>query len=213
MRKLITFGDSWTHGHGVEDDIQYKEQGRPNDFIFTLRMSNGWPRYLADKLDLPFVNFGYPGADNYHICNCIDMFFDHLEKDDLIIIMLSHPYRHIYRPETKYITVKDIILRLQDKLEGFNYFILNSFCQTFYDEPNLKKELVLDRFIQIDVTAADILNDYEKLYDVSVWEYQSRKVYDDKENLHWGDYHPNLLGYKIIADWIYKNLSDSEKNK
>lgn len=206
MKKLIAFGDSWTHGHGVEDDVAYKEIGRADDFIFNLRMSNSWPRWLADKIDLPFLNFGYPGSDNIHISNCVNMFFDKLSKDDIILIMLSFPYRHTFRNEAKHVTLKSIIVALQQKLQGYNYYFLNSFCATFVDEPNLKNELDLSRFIQPDITAADILTKYEQENDVSVWEYQSRKVYNDKQNFYEGDYHPNLLGYKIIADWVYREL-------
>jgi len=205
MKRLIAFGDSWTHGHGVETDIKYKEIGRADEFTFTLRMSNSWPRWLANKYDLPFVNFGYPGIDNHEIGNCIDMFFDKLSKDDLIIVMLSYPYRHLMR-EDRNITLKSTIERIQQKLEGYNYYIFNSFCATFYSEPELKDEMDLSRFVEIDSTPADILNAYEIKNDVSVWEYNSRKVFDDKKNFLTGDYHPNLLGYKIIADWMHKSL-------
>lgn len=207
MKKLITFGDSWTHGHGVEDDIHYKEIGRADDFTFNLRMCNSWPRWLANKLDLPFCNFGYPGIDNIEISKTIDMFKNKLEKDDLILVMLSFPYRHLMRGGLEgRMTVKMIVESIQRKLNGYNYYLLNSFCNTFYDEPNLKNQLDLSRFIAVDVTAADILIKYEQENDVSVWEYNCRKVYDDKKNFTSGDYHPNLLGYKVIADWVYKEL-------
>ena len=210
MKKLIAFGDSWTHGHGVEDDVQYKEVGNPGDFIFQLRMLNSWPRYVADKMDLPYLNFGYPGSDNIHIANCVDMFQTQLSKDDLIIIMLSFPYRHTFRRETRDVTLKSIIERFQNTLKGYNYYFFNSFCQTFVDEPELKGQLDLSRFIQVDTTASDILIEYEKQNDISVWEYGSRKVYTDERNFLDGDYHPNLLGYKVIADWIYKELQNKQ---
>ena len=212
MKKLIAFGDSWTHGHGVEDDVHYKEIGKAPDFIFQLRMLNSWPRYVADKMDLPYLNFGFPGSDNMHIANCVDMFYEHLSKDDLIVIMLSFPYRHVFRQETKHVTVKQVIERFQQKLQGYNYYFFNSFCQTFVDEPELKDQLDLSRFIQVDMTAADILTKYEQEHDVSVWEYGSRKVYNDKTNFYEGDYHPNLLGYKVISDWVYSELQNKINN-
>lgn len=211
MKKLIAFGDSWTHGHGVEDDIAYKEIGRADDFIFTLRMLNSWPRYLADKLDLPFLNFGYPGADNINIANSIDMFFDHLTENDLILIMLSFPYRHAHGSNL-HVKVQDVIKRLQKKLDGYDYYFLNSFCCTFEFDQDIKHSMDLSRFIQVDTTAADILTKYEKENDVSVWEYNSRKVYNDKKNFSEGDYHPNILGYKIIANWIYDELQNKVKS-
>jgi len=56
MKRLITFGDSWSAGHGVETDVQYKEVISPNDFIDKLRTSNGWPKHLSNHYDIPFVN-------------------------------------------------------------------------------------------------------------------------------------------------------------
>lgn len=205
MKKLIAFGDSWTHGHGVEDDIAYKEIGRANDFIFTLRMSNSWPRYLAEKLDLPFVNFGYPGSDNIQIANAVDMFFDHLTENDLILIMLSFPYRHAHG-SNKHVKVQDIIARFQKKLYGYNYFFLNSFCKTFEFDQDILPTVDLSRFLQVDTCASDILSRHEQEHDTSVWEYGCRKVYQDQSNFKQGDYHPNITGYKLIAEWIFSEL-------
>ena len=171
-------------------------------------MLNSWPRYVADKMDLPYLNFGFPGSDNVHIANCVDMFYEHLTKDDLIVIMLSFPYRHAYRHDTRNVTIKQVIERFQHKLQGYNYYFFNSFYGTFLDEPEIKNELDLSRFIQVDTTAADILTKYEQEHDVSVWEYGSRKVYNDKKNFAEGDYHPNLLGYKIIAEWVHAELQN-----
>ena len=33
MSRILAFGDSWTKGHGVEEDIQYKENPTPPPFI------------------------------------------------------------------------------------------------------------------------------------------------------------------------------------
>ena len=46
--RLLTFGDSWTAGHGVETDIRHKETVQPpegNGFIDKLRKFNSWPRF------------------------------------------------------------------------------------------------------------------------------------------------------------------------
>jgi hypothetical protein len=54
----------------------------------------------------------------------------------------------------------------------------------------------------------DLLRDYEISNDVSVWEYGSRSVWENEENLWWGDYHPNLLGYKLIAEEIVNKIKN-----
>ena len=53
-----------------------------------------------------------------------------------------------------------------------------------------------------------MLRNYEILNDVSVWEYGSRSVWENEENLFIGDYHPNILGYKLIAEEILKKVKN-----
>ena len=42
----------------------------------------------------------------------------------------------------------------------------------------------------------------------SVWEYGSKMVWNDEDNYYEGDYHPNLQGYKLIGEYIYKEIKD-----
>ena len=46
-RRLITFGDSWTAGHGVETEKEYKENPTPPKFIEKLREQNSFPKWLS----------------------------------------------------------------------------------------------------------------------------------------------------------------------
>ena len=214
IKRLVAFGDSWTYGQGIEKDIHYKEYRYPNDFINNLRRSNSWVRWLADKYQIPFVNLSSPGICNPQIKNILKENIPFLNKEeDLILIMLSFPYRHHLWEETVPpfdMPVGNIVFTINELLEGYNYYILNSFYPTFNDEPELKNELDLSRFLEVDKTAADVLITYENLYNISVWEYGIRNV-KNKENFDTGSYHPNLLGYQVIADWIF-NILNSEKN-
>jgi hypothetical protein len=63
-------------------------------------------------------------------------------------------------------------------------------------------------FINPNDCLSDLLNLYELVNNVSVWEYESRKVWNDKENMFKGDYHPNELGYRIIGEYIYDKIYD-----
>ena len=65
--RLITFGDSWTAGHGIETDVKYKEEPFPHMFIQKLRDMNSWPRYVADKFKCSYVNLGVCGYGNEYI--------------------------------------------------------------------------------------------------------------------------------------------------
>jgi hypothetical protein len=140
IKRLVVFGDSWTAGHGIETDIRYEEVARPEPFIERLRSHNAWCRWLADKMDLPFVNMGQPGIcnagikrkirENIHFCD---------PERDLIIVMLTYPYRHHLWMDTldqDEIALKDIIDNIFSMLSGHNTFYCNAFCPVFRFEPD-----------------------------------------------------------------------------
>ena len=203
--RLICYGDSWTAGHGVERDKKYKEIPDAGPFINKLRSQNSWPRWLAEKLNVEYVNMGICGYGNQYIYNDIK---DNIQKkllndNDLIIVMFSYPYRYVK-------DTKDIIRLFWETekiLSKYKHFYFNSFYATFknedFDTKNLPKE-----FINPNGCVSDVLKEYEIKNNVSVWEYESRSVWNDERKFWEGDYHPNLLGYKIIGDYIYNNIND-----
>ena len=211
MKRLITFGDSWTAGHGVELDIQYKEVISPNPFIDKLRTSNGWPRHLATHYDIPFVNFGWCNKSNPEIIQDIKDNLTHIEKDDLIVVMLSFPYRGTGEP------LHDIA-SITNLLNGFNYYIFNSFYPSLDDieEKTIeeaRKNIGYDdtRFIEPTKTFASILQQYEKDNNISPWEYDFRYP-ATWQNMEYGDTHPNYIGYKVIANKIKEYINDYNTN-
>lgn len=201
--RLITFGDSWTAGHGIEEDVQYKEIPFPNMFIQKLRDMNSWPRWVANKLDCPYVNLGVCGLGNEFMLNEIKNIKKdgHLNKEDVIIVMLSYPYR--YTADTY--NVVEIYEQMEQELKGLNHFYFNSFFPTFKEE-DFDTSKLPDYFINPDGCVSDVLREYEINNDVGVWEYGSRSVWNDEKNFYEGDYHPNLEGYKIIAKHIYDEI-------
>ena len=40
--RLICFGDSWTAGHGIENNTEYKKTANAPIFIEKLRNQNSW---------------------------------------------------------------------------------------------------------------------------------------------------------------------------
>lgn len=202
--RLICFGDSWTAGHGVETNKIYKEEPFPNIFTQKLREQNSWPRYVANYLNCAYVNLGICGFGN-------DFIFREMEtcirdglvlSDDLIIVMLSYPYRYQKYDE---MSVVELFWKMEESLKNHKHFFFNSFFPTFqfenYDIKKLPKS-----FINPENTTSEILKKYEIENDVSVWEYNSRSVWNDEKNYWEGDYHPNLIGYKLIAEYIYGEI-------
>jgi hypothetical protein len=201
--RLITFGDSWTAGHGIEEDVQYKEIPFPNMFVQKLRDMNSWPRWVAEKLECPYVNLGVCGFGNEFMLNEIKSVKrdGHLKKDDIIIVMLSYPYR--YTGDTY--NVIEIYEQMEQELKEFNHFYFNSFFPTFKEEYFDTTKLP-EYFINPDGCVSDILREYEVNNDIGVWEYGSRSVWNDEKNFYEGDYHPNLDGYKVMANYIYGKI-------
>lgn len=204
--RLICFGDSWTAGHGVEQDVEYKEDATPPMFIQKLREQNSWPRWVAEKLNCPYVNNGICGFGNKFI---YDELYTSLKNgfiytDDIIIIMFSWPYRYIKHDSE---TVIDIYNLMEKELNGIRHFYFNSFYPSFKDY-NFKTKSLPNYFINPNGCVSDILRDYEIKYNVGVWEYGSRSIWNDEKNYYEGDYHPNLVGYKIIGEYVYENIKD-----
>jgi len=209
--RLLTFGDSWTAGHGVETDVRYKEIAQPSDgngFIVNLRKSNSWPRYVAEKLDCIFVNSAYCGAGNYDIYREVKNLFDDklVENDDVFIIMFSYPHR--YRTKKPENNPVEVFEKLENLLKSHKRFYFNSFYPTFKDEDEFDISNLPNYFINPSGTMVDMLRNYEILNDESVWEYGSRSVWENEENLFVGDYHPNILGYKLIAEEILEKIKN-----
>jgi hypothetical protein len=207
--RLICFGDSWTAGHGVETNKKYKESANVVEgagFINKLRVMNSWPRWLADKLGCEYVNMGVCGYSNKHILEDIwdvkDSGF--FEEGDIIIVLLSYPYRFT---NFKDADVVGIFNEMEIALEGTKHFYFNSFFPTFKEENEFDINSLPNNFILPNYCMSDILKEYEEIHDVSVWEYGNRKVWEKGREYHEGGFHPNLIGYKLIADFIYNKIT------
>jgi hypothetical protein len=204
--RLICFGDSWTAGHGIEKNIEYKEDAHPPVFIEKLRNQNSWPRWTAERLGIEYVNMGVCGYGNEYIFREIESAINNnfIDKTDIIIVMFSYPYR--YTGDTY--TVIEVYKKIENILSDYIHFYFNSFFPTFKYETEINIKDLPSCFINPNKTVSDILKEYEISNDISVWEHDSRVVWNDEQNFYEGDYHPNLIGYKIIGWYIYENIID-----
>lgn len=204
--RLICYGDSWTAGHGVEVDPQFKDDANPPTFIKHLREQNSWPRFVAEKLNCPYVNNGVCGYGNKYIYNSVKISIENrfILKDDIIIVMFSYPFRYSHHDNE---TVIDILQMLENELKDIKHFYFNSFYPSFKDY-NIDTSTLPKYFINPNGSVSDLLREYEIKNNISVWEYNSRSVWNDEKNFYEGDYHPNLKGYQLIGEYIYKQIID-----
>lgn len=205
MRRLITFGDSWTAGHAVEDEIEFKENANPPKYIQKLREQNSWSRWLAEKLGVLYVNMGVCGYGNEYIRNDIKTNQVFFKQDDIIIVMFSYPHR--YRKIDDKNGPIEYYNEIEEILKNKTHFYFNAFYPLFKDE-DFDVSNLPDIFINPTSSLSDYLKEYEIQNNASIWEYGSRSVWDDQKGYYQGDYHPNVDGYKEIANYIYEKIKN-----
>tara|TARA_Y100000389_G_scaffold75061_1_gene71662 strand:+ start:2953 stop:3564 length:612 start_codon:yes stop_codon:yes gene_type:complete len=198
--RLVAFGDSWTAGHGVETNSTYKEDATPPEFIQKLREQNSWPRWLSERLGIPYVNMGYCGFGNEFILNKIESCKDFLHKDDIIIVVFTYPFR--YKKHNRLSPI-ELYKKFEDTLIGYNRFYFNAFYPLLDDNVSIK---LPKNYINPKGTLSYILQVEELENGTSVWEYGSRSVWNDEKNYYEGDYHPNLNGYKVISEFMFNEI-------
>jgi len=136
---LHAYGDSWTEGQGcnrlVEDSLSKEE--RP-----VYRKENSWVKFLADKLNMPFINNAVSGNANNKIFNQIvsDIQSEKIKSGDFVTIMWSSSLRDYvpFLPNGEWVSwsVKHLI-------EGPHKFI-NS-----YNSNNILYDLFLAEYKQL----------------------------------------------------------------
>lgn len=198
--RLIAFGDSWTAGHGVETEVEFKENATPPTFIQKLREQNSWVSWLSRNLNVPFVNMGVCGYGNEYILKSIKDSKKYINKNDIIVVVFSHPFR--YERHNKYSPI-EVYTEFEKELTGYKRFYFNAFYPLLYENIKFPKH-----YINPKGTLSYILQVEEIESKKSVWEYGSKLIWNDEENYYEGDYHPNLLGYQILGDFMYSEIKD-----
>ena len=101
---LITIGDSWTAGHGVYTDEQYKQYTNNGGHLTGLRLdlqqesfSGSYPSQLASLLNYDLINLGIAGCSNSasakRLLNHFDNNYKNKYKKVIVIWMLTDPNR------------------------------------------------------------------------------------------------------------------------
>jgi len=101
MKRIISFGDSFTLGLGtdriVEDQLfqsaKNRQEGKDKQRKFEI--NNSFTKFFADKFKVPFINTATPGCGNKDILDEM-MRWDMnkgFEKDDFVLVGFTSSYR------------------------------------------------------------------------------------------------------------------------
>jgi len=187
MRKVISFGDSFTLGLGTDRKVEEqlfqsaknRQEGKDEQRKF--ENNNSFTKFFADKFKVPFINTAVPGCNNKYILNEI-MKYDMdkgFEKDDFVLIGFTSSYRDklpffpdVYNDNVRHgfqWSMKELPL-LSDSKDIF-----------FWKEGNDKWRNWSDDF---ENNLNNFMKDYLKFYMV--------EVFDDS---YWQIYNKNLIVY------------------
>lgn len=87
MKKLWTFGDSFTEGYN------HKDEWSKNYIKWKGYKPKVYGEILAEKLDIELINRGLGGSDNYTILEKICEDINEIDKNDIVIIGWTYPLR------------------------------------------------------------------------------------------------------------------------
>jgi hypothetical protein len=215
MKKVVTFGDSFTYGEELAD------------------RSDAWPQQLASKLNYHVLNLGEPGTCNDSMVRkLLEFLADPIENVDveLIVIAWSSPGRTEYADEAgmysmwpganaiKY--VKELPWRI-DLVNYINeYHSPRWLCQNYVNNVILAQSVLRGRgipYLMLDI----MHNEYYK--NVYLGEFKPlSKLVDTSRYIGWGSSgmaewvgkikrgpggHFLEDGHKIVANKIYENIT------
>jgi hypothetical protein len=213
MKKLVTFGDSFTYGEELED------------------RSSAWPQQLANKLNYRVINYGMPGTCNDSMVRKLLTFCsDPLENvnTELVVIAWSSPGRREYADERGEFTiwpganaakfVKELPWR-EDLLNYINeYHNTEWLCRNYVNNVILAQSLLRDRgipYLMLDI----VHNEYYKNLHLRALK-PLVELIDTSKYIGWG--HSGMAewvgkvkrgsgghfledGHRIVADKIYNH--------
>jgi hypothetical protein len=97
MKRIVSFGDSFTAGLGTDreheqqifDNHEDKAESRKHQRKF--RINNSFTKFLADKFNCDYLNLGENGCSNIDILNKV--FSESITSDDFVLISFTSSLR------------------------------------------------------------------------------------------------------------------------
>jgi len=96
MKRIVSFGDSFTVGLGTDRDYEKQifnkyEVKKARDICNKFRRNNSFTKFLSDKFECDYLNLGENGCSNIDILNKV--FNQSITSDDFVVISFTSSLR------------------------------------------------------------------------------------------------------------------------
>lgn len=205
MPNLISFGCSYTYGHGLPDCVgdNYLQPGKsPSNLTFAA--------IIAKKIGYNFFNLGECGSSNkkilYKILN------SELQKTDLIVIHWSHFDRHCLIKENQ--NIIDINPWTNTKQNNTYYKFIhddfdaafNTFTYIDYINFKFKNKIKVLNLPPIISNNIDLQKFYNKFLDTDIL-ITKYNIHDCKIDYALDRSHPGVHSHKLLAEKILEDYN------
>jgi hypothetical protein len=210
MSRLITFGCSYTFGHGLPDCLDQEVDGCriPPETASNL----GWPVILANKMNRTLINVSRPGSSNLEILYSI-LSFD-FQSTDQIVVMWSHNIRDIIfteddmnpllrlrlGPWSNERYAQQWVLKVTERDYCLKTWIYIQHSDLFFEKKNIK-------WLHYPAAPHELLEFKFNFINSDHICFDGFKIVDDAED----NKHPGLKTQQLIADKIYNQLYEQSK--
>jgi hypothetical protein len=216
MKKIWTFGCSFTYGDGTLEHDLYRQKYRVSESELP------WTNLLANELKMELVNKGIGGSSNETILDNIILNYDNINEDDIVIIGKSWSHRFDFPKKIGSIEPQSIVYRggesdvkkwfddltigifNEEQIECIKLFSVEFATQPLYSHRHdirlnfIKERLVKDKKVE-----------FCHIWDVeSLW--QKYETINDATNNEIRDYHWSYKGHVEFFNYLLKIIQTSK---
>jgi hypothetical protein len=216
MRKIWTFGCSFTHGDGTFEHDLYRQRYRISESELP------WPQLLANELNLKLINKGMGGSSNESIIDKLMDSWHKIDEGDVVIIGKSWSHRFDFPKKMNEIEPQSIVYRggendvkkwfddltigvyTDEQIECIKTFSVEFATQPLYSHRHdirlnfIKERLVKDKKVE-----------FCHIWDVeSLW--QKYETINDATNNEIRDYHWSYKGHVEFFNYLLKIIQTSK---
>jgi hypothetical protein len=212
MKRLWTFGDSFTEGYNE------KHEWSKNYIKWKGYTPKVYGEVIADRLDIDLKNIGQGGSDNYTILERVCENVDKIKDDDLIIIGWSSPIRFRLVGEDKK-TWCSIIPIFDNKIDNFGKMISQSTLDEIFvnrDTELYQMEIInwiklLNKTFKSNTIIHWTHN--RKMHGTNLWNFSKFNKIKNETNDDINDNHYSEFGHLQLADELISIIDNKITNK